>query len=146
MIKRVQKIRFIQDRCKGHDKVTWVIIWMVCNCNLMLLLNLVSTCWSLISAWSSLELFFLSAIILQAVLWTSVQRWLCRNEAWFRHGTYYLASCNCSSLLWYRILVVNFAMTCPHVVDRSTLGGTQNSTFMTTWSKLSRKISREWLV
>ncbi|RLM73265.1 MLO-like protein 1 [Panicum miliaceum] len=28
MIKRVQKIKFIQDRCKGREKVTWVIIWM----------------------------------------------------------------------------------------------------------------------
>ncbi|CAO2035195.1 unnamed protein product [Urochloa humidicola] len=28
MIKRVQKIKFIQDRCKGHEKVAWVIIWM----------------------------------------------------------------------------------------------------------------------
>jgi len=28
MIKRVQKIKFIQDRCKGREKVTWGIIWM----------------------------------------------------------------------------------------------------------------------
>nr|CAB3484621.1 unnamed protein product [Digitaria exilis] len=28
MIKRVQKIKFIQDRCKGHEKFTWIIIWM----------------------------------------------------------------------------------------------------------------------
>ncbi|RCV33794.1 hypothetical protein SETIT_7G111000v2 [Setaria italica] len=28
MIKRVQKIKFIQDRCKGHERLTWVIIWM----------------------------------------------------------------------------------------------------------------------
>nr|CAB3503011.1 unnamed protein product [Digitaria exilis] len=28
MMKRIQKIKFIQDRCKGHEKFTWVIIWM----------------------------------------------------------------------------------------------------------------------
>jgi mlo protein len=30
MIARVQKIRFVQDRCKGYEKVTWLIIWLVC--------------------------------------------------------------------------------------------------------------------
>lgn len=29
MIIRVQKIKFIQDWCKGHEKVAMVIIWMV---------------------------------------------------------------------------------------------------------------------
>uniref|UniRef100_A0A804MFN1 MLO-like protein n=1 Tax=Zea mays TaxID=4577 RepID=A0A804MFN1_MAIZE len=28
MIARVQKIRFIQDRCKGYEKAAWVIIWL----------------------------------------------------------------------------------------------------------------------
>ncbi|XP_066349288.1 MLO-like protein 1 isoform X1 [Miscanthus floridulus] len=28
MIARVQKIRFVQDRCKGYEKATWVIIWL----------------------------------------------------------------------------------------------------------------------
>ncbi|EES12236.1 MLO-like protein 1 [Sorghum bicolor] len=28
MIARVQKIRFVQDWCKGYEKVTWVIIWL----------------------------------------------------------------------------------------------------------------------
>ena len=134
MIKRVQKIKFIQDRCKGREKVTWVIIWMVCNCDLMLLL------WYWLLDDECLKftrgVFLLSAIVLQAVLRISIQRWLCRNEAWLRHGKYYL-SLFCvrlgSVLLWSMCLVV----------DRSTLGGTTSSTFMTTWSKLWRKILRE---
>ena len=134
MIKRVQKIKFIQDRCKGREKVTWVIIWMVCNCDLMLLL------WYWLLDDECLKftrgVFLLWAIVLQAVLRISIQRWLCRNEAWLRHGKYYL-SLFCvrlgSVLLWSMCLVV----------DRSTLGGTTSSTFMTTWSKLWRKILRE---
>lgn len=74
MISRVQKIKFIQDWCKGHQKVAMVIIWMVCaSTDHPIYVTPTSLCTLLVlnNGWTSrgdILLFWLSAFILQAVL------------------------------------------------------------------------------